>query len=420
MPALTSLPTELITDIFSSLRPRDLQAVSLVCQKFHAIASTHLYTSPYLTAYYYPFPRPLHIFLQTILSRPTLAAHVRFLRMKWGNGRHSPIEILPEDSSVAVLFTAAAARIGLIQTMTFEGAHILLLLHLLPQLHHLSLNFNFLNDGIIHDFLSLQGQVRPAHLSPGEFSRTALPIGLQVVREIIYEDVWTLTSSLSLIGLFTLPAVRKIHLRMRDNLRDDEDIADWQKGRSGVTDFTFDGDVVPESLAGLLAIPRALTHFTYIEPANSYQQFDCAAFGRAILPTRETLQSLSVYIDNWPGVRLCSGQKDQTIGSLRDWPVLKCVRCPVALLLGMDKDGGCSLVDVLPRVLSEFTVGMDWHWDDKDIVTRLLDLLGRHEHLVRLTLEILIQERLAIVLRDACDAARVQLEIVMPEGDQEM
>lgn len=231
----------------------------------------------------------------------------------------------------------------------------MLLLHLLPQLHRLALNFNFLNVGIIHDFPSHQGQVRPAHLSPAEFPRAALPIGLQVVREIIYEDAWTLTSSLSLIGLFTLPAVRKIHLRMRDNLRDDEDIADWQKGRSGVTDFTFEGDVVPESLAGILALPRALTHFSYIEPVNSYQHFDCAVFGRAILPMRETLQSLSVFIDNWPGVRLCGGQKEQSIGSLRDWPVLKSVRCPAALLLGMDKDGGCSLADVLPRVMSEFT-----------------------------------------------------------------
>lgn len=419
MPALNTIPTELITDIFSFLRPRDLQRVSLVCQQFHAIASTHLYTYPYLTAYY-PFPRPLHLFLRAILSRPILATHVRFLRMNWGNGKLSPIETLPEDSSLAVLFTAAAARIGLIQTMTFEGAHILLLLHLLPQLHRLTLTFNFTNDGIIHDFLSHQGQVQPAHLSPAEFSRVALPIGLQVVREIVYEDRWTLTSSLSLIGLFTLPAVRKIYLRMGDNLRDDEDISDWQKGRSSVTDFTLEGDVVPESLAGILTIPRALTRFSYIEPVNSYQQFDCPAFGRAILPLREMLQYLSVFIDNWPGVRYRSGQREQTIGSLREWPVLKSVRCPVGLLLGVDKEAPvCTLVDVLPRVMSEFTAGMDWYWGDEDVVTRLLDLLARHEHLVHLTLAILIQERLAIVLRDACVAAGVQLEIVMPEGDQE-
>lgn len=341
---------------------------------------------------------------------------MRSLTINWGNNGQLPEEGFPEYSSLAFLFNAAAIRMGMTQTMTFHGAHILLLLHLLPQLHRLTLTAHFMSDGVIHDFLSDHREVRPAHLPPTAFW---LPVGLQAVREIVYDDKWNRTSPLSLMGLFMLPAIRKIHFRIGGNLQQDN-ISDWQNGRSTVTDFTFEGDGVPESLAGILATPRALTHFSYIEPVDNDQDFDCAAFGRWIVPVRETLQYLSVFIDNWPGVSFRGGHKQQPIGSLRDWPVLRSVRCPIGPLLGIDKGAAvCSLVDVLPRVLSEFTVGMDWHMDDEVIVPRLLDLLGRHQHLARLTLAIPIQERLAIVLRAACGAAGVQLQIVRLEGDQD-
>lgn len=427
MATLNTIPTELITDIFSSLSPRDLAAISLVCQRFGPIALPHLYTSPDLTTFS-PLPRPLQLFLRTVISRHILATHVRTLSIIWGSGEDandhlSPTEKLPDYSSLIAPFTAAAAPMGFTRPMAYEGAHILLLLHLLPQLHRLTLTSKPINDGIIETFLVHHGADRPPSFPPNLVWRPALPIALQSVRELVYNDQWTNASSLSMITLFTLPAIRRLHLCIRDNSREDPFIADNYRGRSPVTNLTFEGgNVLPGSIAGILTIPRALTHFTYIERMRNNKRFNCAAFGRGLVALRDTLQYLCVLVSDGRGVRVPRGQNQQwSIGSLRDWPVLKSFRCPMALLLGTKtKDGVGRLVDVLPGVLSEFAVGVDWYWGPEHIVERLQNLLGGQQQLVQVTVMMPMEEALTASLRSACNAARVQLKIVMPEGPQSL
>lgn len=134
------------------------------------------------------------------------------------------------------------------------------------------------------------------------------------------------------------------------------------------------------TLARVLEMPFALTHFTYFEEPGDHS-FDCAVMRRGLETSRLTLQCLKLRIPDSLGSGF-SEEEDSpaTIGSLREWPMLRSVRCPMSVFVSKwPKETGVRLVDVLPRVLTKFSVVLDWYWETDEIEGKLVELLETQE-----------------------------------------
>lgn len=397
MPSLATMPNEVLADICSYLDTPDLAAISLASALFHAIALPYLYTSADLSN---PLLRnDIQRFLLTMISHPVLTTHVRSMFVEMG--REIWDATLPGESDIVTRFAAAAASFDLQESMIDEGTHLLLLLYLLPQLHRLEIGVNWDNDAF-KMFLFQRA------LDPGG----TLPARLKSVREIEYRDCRRCPWNNSLWALFTLPAIRSIHLHVRGGAPSEG--APWAyPGQSTVTRLTVqDCRLLPESLVHILTFPRALTRFTYMGHVGPFGALECAGFGRALVAVRETLQYLCFLVTAGragyfpPGV-------EATLGSLQNWPMLRIVKCPLVLLLEANSElPDRRLVDVLPLVLTELTIGRDWYWVPVRVAMSLSDFLGCTHVLERLTVVMDLDEG---SLPNACAASGVQLDVLIPE-----
>ncbi|KAL0632797.1 hypothetical protein Q9L58_008313 [Maublancomyces gigas] len=168
-------------------------------------------------------------------------------------------------------------------------------------------------------------------------------------------------------------------------------------GTSSLTHLTIhSGSIAPQPLQYILSIPRALTHFVY-QPTLEDIAFDLAPFGVALLPLQHSPTSLELdfrMINPW----WLSQLPITTIGSLRDWPALRTVRCTLFLLLGRDSQ---VLAGVLPAGIRELEILDDVEIPVGAAVKAVVGQLGAME-MVRVYAGRKESKRLRRRLRKAC------------------
>lgn len=384
-----AVPFELFVKIFSYLPNDDLAEVSLVCRGFRTIAEPLLYSHPRLTGHNdRNIPQPLQDFIQRILARPILANYVRSLEVEWGD---DPVDIGPQNMSNIALFAAASRSVGLwpllesragagdddgrvrrgggpLDLLRLEGVHVVLLLYLLPNLQF----FKFSNTDTFDIFQELLTELS---FLPSE----ALPAGLRSLRDIrcSFNDGNTTTTPLTTI--LSLPSIRRIRFRVTSYMSEHGPSPTADPRRSSVTNLnlSFRHDIIPTPiLARILAMPMALTHFTFVDHPKGAGSFDCGEFRRGLATSRNTLQYLRLTIRMALGIIVKAGTYEQTIGSLHDWPVLRSVRCPLGALLGKRPEAATArLVDVLPTVITDFCIDTDWYWRGLEVAEKLREMV---------------------------------------------
>lgn len=462
MTTLRTLPLEILTEILSSLSCNDLTQTARVSQKLHAVSQSLLYTAPCVRSFcgfstppstriqLRPDPPSLQLFLRTLLSPggEEIAAQVRSLRLEWDTIPADRPRHLP--SNVAGIFAAAASRIGLRQCLAFQNVQVVLLLHILPQLRILDLRLPSSCDPANHptgrDLARPPTRARLLHLYQLQNFRCSLPSSHDSVKHFIGRDLARPPTGARPLPLYQLqefrcspgekegpidPEILLILIGMPNMRILDVQIIDSfhyplvsPTRTSGVTKLCLRRAVVsPWSLGVILSTTVALTHFSYF--MKSYRPvLDITYIGPALAPLRGTLQLLHITID---GGGFSSGVRANvigTIGSFRDWPCLRTLRCPLLLLLGR---GGCidtpRLVDILPVGLRELEILRDESWDEEKQIQQVLPVLRLKKTvapvLERLSMALwrgVVDNSELEELRCACNEAAVLLIDRMPRG----
>lgn len=306
--------------------------------------------------------------LRTVLSRPTLAAHVHNLNITWVSSQG--YELDPDSGPTAAqlngLFAAASARVGQPSSDWSQDAQLVLLLHHLPNVRKLELNTPSTNFQYAH-----------AHFEAA--IRTPTPLLALGLRSLRAFHTAPNVATPWLVALLRLPSLRTIEIGINDY--DDTPVPSEIKGTSGVTDLTLSCMGISTAvLASLLQIPAALTRFSYDEIYDEpypVTEADAAAFSAALQPLRPTLQHLVIH-----GLirALGSGISDlNRIGSLRAWPNLRTLCCPMETLLGWPMTA--QLVHVVPAVIRDLE--LKWEITETqwpvDCVAQLVQLLQMKE-----------------------------------------
>lgn len=410
MARLEHLPYEILIDICSLLCCTDLASTSRTSRRLRAVSESLLYRTPrVLISYNDPMPRNLHIFLRTLLTAgcESLATHVRSLTLQWdelhndGSSNDNPGEIPQPECDIA-LFTAAASRIGLTQPQTLEGMQVVLLLHLLPRLEVLEITPSNTRDAF-GKFMEAQNDVQNVKM---------LPPGLQSLRE--FSCCWTGcdrgVSPRTLRALMRLPSIRIILVHLADEIDLPAIMAD-SDATSTVTDLRLSNTVIStSSLAFILRIPQALRHFSYSVTAD--RGFDLRRFGEAFMAQQSSLQSL--WLD-FQDATIDGNVPIYPIGSLREWPMLRSVRCSLVVLLGTRLNPPQLLHHVLPAKIRELEILSDRYWPMPQAVGQLLSFLEQKAvvapNLVRVAVrrECWKTPEMHKALTKACEAANVEL-----------
>lgn len=366
MAQLTDIPNELLSSMFSCLTPADLACVCLVSQQLQIVAESILYREVCLSTLRTTLPL-IEIFLHAIVSRPVLGNYVRVLTIQWhddypdftppASPKPLPVQLQSTD-----LFTSAISSLELDFHLHTRGDHITLLLQLLPRLEYLDLA----PPGDL-DVLDINRYHHDSH-----------PTILRSLRHVqcYWADGYAAIKHSSLISLLTLPSMRTLDVRLNTDLRlpylDGTHPA--AAGTSSVTDLRLShGKITADSLSTILAVPAALSRLSYTHfPVDS--NFDGPDLGRALSRSvSATLQHLELSWGedtDWGIGHLADDYRmDFAIGSLRSWPLLESVKCPLTVLLGRGRgeEPVLCLAEVLPRVVREFEVVLDADWSVEEI-----------------------------------------------------
>lgn len=370
MLTLESLADEIFLEIFSHLFCADLANACLISRRLGAIGQICLYRAPIITNYR-DTQDSLKLFLCTVIPNPVLAGYVRNIALNPHDSpiiseRHELNELSELDSITAGLFLSTAGALGL----GIEQSKVVLLLHLLPNLQALTLSRDWEYSGV------------ETFIADLVFHRdnSTLPVGLRSLRHVYFEFTfdWNrggLTPKL-LMGLLSLPSIRTINMEIKD----DFDLAGVSSPIAALT--LRSGFITHESLTHILRVPRALTHFTLEDCYLTQADFHGPDFGRALRIVRATLQHLRLSLCDYMrmGPKFTGNGEPNTIGSLHDWPALRTVRCPLAVLLGQGPEVATSrLVDVLPAGIVELAVEGDCHWRGKEAADQIEAMLEQKD-----------------------------------------
>lgn len=364
-----TIPNEILIEIFSAgstSTNSHLLNISLVSRRFHDLVATVLYGHVRL-ANDYIFPSQIQLFLRTLLSCPVIASYVRQLDVQWVDATRFTLA----DPDDLALFTAAAQRVPLHHSMASQGAHVALILHLLPTVQILQLKPP---DRISDHAPDVIDHVLETHAT--------LTAGLASVRDITLGAKGYAVSAAALLELLKLPCIRSLHL---SSAMDDFSATTDDTGVSAVTKLSFGSGTTDNACLGrILAVPCALTHFSLIDSDGKRGSFNSVIFIAAMQRFSSTLQTLELRFRS--AMLKPSGERPDetgTLGDLHEWPELRRLRCPLSLLLGRSND--VVLADVLPNVLTELVLDPDGycsHWQGLEQVVELLEG-GRCRHLVK-------------------------------------
>lgn len=352
----------------------------------------------------------LEPFLRTILARPILTNYVRSLDIRWPISQVD-IDRDPQSATIVALYTAAARDLGLLKSLTFPGVQVALLLLLLPNVRSLKLFPSRVLD-MFDEFLEETVVLPTGALQPL----------LKSLRDVTYYYEHIVLTPKSLAPVLNLPSIRKIEVHGGGNMNQFDFALSAYTGRSSVTGLYFwHCSVCTASLTRLLAIPLALTHFTYLDRTGNPGLFESALFGRGLRGSRSTLQYLRLTFANMYRFGPPAVATLDSLGSLQDYPVLRSVWCSLSVMLGRNPLAATArVVHVLPAVVEEFRVGNQAfdYWKYSQVVEQVLEMLelkrvgGGFGKLAKVTLmprETGEAEEPA--LRAACDAVGVVLVV---------
>lgn len=372
MPDIQELADEIFLEIFSHLACAELARACLISRRLGSLAQFVLYQTPTIDRSRLDH-RMLELFLRTILSRPILARFVQELRL---DGLIFGLEN-PACRSNINLFTSAARGLELPYSMQWPNDHLQLLLHLLPNLRRLHMlredtldPFDrFIEDYVIHD-------------------RTrALPVAFRSLRHVHFE--WNVRMGLTpnmLMNLFRLPSIRTITVHLESHFSPEPNSrfsSSDPEFKSTVKQLTLrSGSFSLCSLTQILDIPRALTHLSLVDWDITGLRFDWPEFGVVLRHVCSTLEHLQLSICDYTdmGHPVLDDWNPNTIGSLRDWPVLTSLRCSLTLLLGQGPDVSFTrLVDVLPLGIRELEIEADQHWSAGAALHQIVELVDQKD-----------------------------------------
>lgn len=367
-----AIPNEIFAEIFSFGVDitHYLTNISLVSRRFHALVEPILYKE--IVINHDHILTGMMPFVRAILSRPMLGGYVRLLDINWVYTSRATIaaDSRPQDPGDLQLFTAAATRVGLLESMEFQAAQVALLLHLLPNLEVLKVH----PPAAFHPWID--SDILAQILGEYAFLPTeALPAGLRSVRSVTLGPDGSHVSPEELLTLLKLPRIREIDVDLpvdMDEIRTPSLTSPGYDGTSSVTSLRFGyGTINALSLARILAMPQALTRFSYVDYGGRPGGFNCAVF-LALVRFRGTLQRLEL----WFGDGGVLGEKEETIGSLHDWPALKNVRCQLSTLLGKGPGKAVArLMDVVPAVMTDLTIEADDCWKYVEVIGQVVEML---------------------------------------------
>lgn len=369
MAVLNDLPNELLCEILSNLRSTHLTRVARVSPRLYAVCMPLLYKAPTVmsegrTSHF------LERFTRTLLSQghESLANHVTSLKLRWDHHDDAP-ELTPR-------IAAYASRRGLLSLwMASQDVRFCVLLHLLPRLSVLNISAPHYFHAF-EQFMRAQRSLHPA----------ARPLGFQNLRELycVWNNHEQGITRKALVVFMGLPSIRTINVPISEESYPHSHLP--VPPTSPVTDITlyYDSTTI-WSVPRFLQLPIALQRFTFhIDSPDG--GFHLQGFGRAMKPLRQTLQYLHLDFSE-----LGDTDSDEsfghatvaTIGSLRDWPMLRTVITSLMPLLGRGlQPDSPRLVDVLPRGIRNLEIKDDYYWEEGDIVSQAMQLLAEKQLMV--------------------------------------
>lgn len=362
MSSVANTPPEILHQILFCLANKDLFSTSLVSHRWHALSQPLLYNDPYLITS--GDQESIYCFVRTIITPggESLASHVRSLNLYYPSSE-------PEYPEVDVdIFTAAAARLGLGEPLASEAALIVLLMHLLPCLHVLSVIPNMRLD-------ELDALMQTHHTAQPVGT---LPLAFRSLREFNwFSDNYSGISSAMLFAILKLPCIRVIRVDMIDELEGPflefgTASTTALTGTSAITHITFQFITISSSYLGrILLVPRALKYLSYHMPCQS--DFSLSDLRQALQPLQHSLCHLHLQF-----FLLHDDVPIAYIGSLRDWPELRCVRCSLVTLLGVNTSNeSTQLAHMLPRRLHALEIFEDCHWTAAGVVDMVVNMLDQ-------------------------------------------
>lgn len=412
-----TIPNEIFVEIFASSSTDSpfLSSISLVNRRFHSLVEPILYKLIHLSGDR-SLPSAIQQFLRTVVSRPLLASYVRLLNVDWVHPLQATLGVTSDSQDLHELriFSAAARSAGLLHSVESQGAQVALLVHLLPNLLALDVfpPRNYPNDAPDIFYLML---AEYAFLPT-----TSLPIGLRYMRTVSFGAGGSEVSPKALLTILKLPCIREVYVHITadlDEILTTSPIATaFATGTSTVTNLEFGyGAVNTYSLARIITMPRTLTRFSYTSCDSVPGSFKCAVFGMALQRFRGTLQELVLRFRSV--IDETDGDEQGTLGSLRDWPVLKFIRCSLTALVGRAAMGGVAqLREVLPLAAESIAIDEDGDWVHWKVTEQMVDLVeggefGRLKEVVLAGKGDVVEGKVKTRLLEACDSAGVELSI---------
>lgn len=395
MALLDHAPNELLAEIVSYLDGPDLLSISFVSRRLRTIAEPSLYRTVYLT-YDGSTPSSFQLFFRTILNRPDLALCVQALVLRWTTDEVEETTLTEcettQSTNVGDLFVLlnpySMAKRSTTWTeylkLAWNGwrhkcqesmpvTWVIALMFRLPNLRCLDILAPQYPFHIITNLIH-----RNVHLPQSE-----RPISLLSLRELQIKssDYYSDISGFTFLTLLQLNSLRKLSI--------DEVEGSHEYGSLPCSCFTSPAPITHLNIglgsntttneAFSMMNTRTITHLDLECQVGYKYMYSIPELGLTLLPMRDTLQQLTVHLDIVDNV-LNFTDDPISIGSLREWPLLRSVRCSLTLFLGREPgDTPFKLVEMLPRGIVEFVADVDREWNADDVGYEVLEMVREKE-----------------------------------------
>lgn len=399
---LQALPVELLLSTFRSMSKRDLVALSYVCKVLRHVAEPLLYKEIDLqwnNTWIFNLP-PHRQLLLTLLRRPELSTLVHALRLR-PNSSREPWDGAPPVTGIFLELARKRFRdVGLPDTDTLTrrlqlggnqslNVTLLSLLCALPHLETLEINVRFVQESL--DFSNLM----IALFRPGP-DQTPDPL-FHALRHVELFTNDTIgghkTQFRDFQYLFYHPYVETI----RSTAFESSVPFTWPTIVPLAPTLTalhlVGSHIREESVEIILSAVPNLKVFEYdifcavVGNLLHRDHLDCARLGNSIRKSKGSLETLILSVE-------FRGQSDDVsygllhlwsplgiLGSFRDFPKLRTLRVPLAILLGWDYSPEVHLAFLLPPDLYRFCCSNDmsswecWEWTSETILQEFQEYL---------------------------------------------
>lgn len=339
-----AMPTEILGQIVSSLNLAELMIISLVSRRMETITQPlrlkeiHLRTCTLTMDIPVDSSNQTDVVVVSSLQRfvhmlldprgQMVATHVRSVRLLWV---HASQMGYTTQQDVELL---SSSPFPIVQRANMKLMNLLVRLPRLRRLH-----FSIPGEVFICD--AFTGWLTTPRLAALQF--------LQEFSITSIQDSYYIMQYTSLLLLLSLPCIDTINMHRIEISGDPSNST--PASTSTVTKLGFrDMKLSVSVLRGITRVPRALTHFSLcsISINESHDLRD------AFSGMQHSLQYLYFHFEY--------GNNDTDLsplmlGSLREWPQLRTVKCPILLLLSPDRSNSAPrLADVLPVGICELEI----------------------------------------------------------------